>query len=153
MSFLGGGLKGYSANQTITNYKDSEQTMTRRVVRDSWNTSYATGKVNGYNRKIGPFRAINNLGDFLSRDNYVCGGSNQVNASKPGWKGHIGSIISACDNTKVAASVCNVKFVPDSSDYIRYKKQAAVNQTYNDIGFGGDQHNGSYVSLMGVRRR
>lgn len=152
MSFLGGGVQGHSAKQTITNYKDSEQTMNRRILRNSWNTPNATGTVNGQKRVVGPFRAINNLGDFLSRQNYVCGGSNQVNADKPGWKGHIGSIISQCDNTGVAASVCNTRFVPDSSDYIRYKKQAAINQTYNDIGFGGDKHNGSYVRLMAVRR-
>lgn len=152
MAYLGGGLPGISPQQTITNYKDSEQTMARRVLRDSWNTPYATGTVNGKKRVVGPFRAVNNLGDFLSRQNYVCGGSNQVSANKPGWKGHIGSIISHCDNTGVAASVCNTKYVPDSSDYIRYKKQAAINQNYNDIGFGGDQHNGSYVRLMAVRR-
>lgn len=152
MSYLGGGFQGISPKQTIHNYKDSEQTMTRRVLRDSWNTSYAQGTVNGKQRAIGPFRAINNLGDFLSRQNYVCGGSNQVNADKPGWKGHIGSIISQCDNTGVAASVCNTRFVPDSSDYTKYKKQAAINRTYNDIGFGGDKSNGSYVSLMAVRR-
>jgi hypothetical protein len=152
MSFLGGGVQGHSAKQTITNYKDSEQTMTRRILRNAWNTPNATGTVNGKKRAIGPFRATNNLGDFLSRQNYVCGGSNQVNADKPGWKGRIGSIISQCDNTGVAASVCNNKFVPDSSDYIRYKKQEAVNHTYNDIGFGGDKSNGSYVSWMRVRR-
>ena len=132
MANLGGPFRGFSAKQTVTNYKDSEQTMARRVLRNSWNTPYATGTVNEHNRIVTPFRAVNNLGDFLGRQNYVCGGSNQVNASKPGWKGHIGSIISLCDNTGVAASVCNTKFVPDSSDYIRYKKQSAMNQNYND---------------------
>jgi len=153
MSYLGGGIPGYSAKQTITNFKDSESTMTRKILRDSWNTRYATGTVNGQNRSIGPFRAITNLGDFLSRQNYVCGGSNQVNKTYPGRQGRMGSIISQCDQTGVPASVCNPRFVPDSSDYIRFKKQTAVNKTYNDIGFGGDQHNGSYVSLMAVRRR
>jgi hypothetical protein len=154
MSYLGGGVNGYSAKQTITNYKDGESTMTRKILRDSWNTRYARGSVNGYNRAIGPFRAINNLGDFLSRQNYVCGGSNQINKTFPGGRqGPMGSIISQCDNTGVPASVCNPRYVPDSSDYTRYKKQHAINRTYNDIGFGGDNNNGSYVSLMAVRRR
>ena len=154
MSYLGGGINGYSASQTVTNYKDSEATMTRRVLRDSWNTRYAKGKVNEHNRIIGPFRAINNLGDFLSRKDYICGGPNQINKTFPGGRqGPMGSIISQCDGTGIPSSTCNVKFVPDSSDYIRYKKQAAINSTYNDIGFGGDKSNGSYVSLMAVRRR
>lgn len=152
-SNLGGPFRGFSPQQTITNFKDSEQTATRSILRRAWNTQYASGTVNGYNRVITPFRAVNNLGDFLSRENYVCGGSNQVNASKPGWKGHIGSIISACDTTGVPASVCNTRFVPDSSVYITFKKQRALNQNYNDLAFGGDQSNASYVSLMAIRRR
>lgn len=153
MSNLGGGIQGISPKQTVDNYKDSNQVMTRRILRNSWNTQYATGTVNGHARITTPFRAVNNLGDFLSRQNYVCGGPNQVNANKPGWKGHIGSIISHCDGTGVPSSTCNVKFVADSSDYITFKKQRAIGQTYNDSTFGGDDHNGSYVPLMAVRRR
>lgn len=129
---LGGPFNGYSGTQTVTNYKDSEQTSTRSVLRKSWNTMYATGTVNGYARVITPFRAVNNLGDFLARKNYVCGGPNQVNASKPGMKGRIGSIISSCDDTGVEASNCNPKFVSDSSDYVKFRKQQAINRTYND---------------------
>jgi len=129
---LGGPFNGYSGKQTVTNYKDSEQTTTRSVLRNAWNTVYATGEVNGHKRVITPFRAVNNLGDFLSRQNYVCGGPNQVNASKPGMKGRIGSIISACDATGVEASNCNPRFVSDSSDYIKFKKQQAMNRNYND---------------------
>ena len=149
-SVLGGPFNGYSGKQTVTNYKDSEQTMSRRVLRSAWNTRYATGTVNGQSRIITPFRAVNNLGDFLSRTNYVCGGPNQVNKSKPGLR--IGSIISACDSTGVEGSTCNPRFVPDSSDYIRFKKQQAMNKNYNDSKNGGDESNGSYVALMGVRR-
>lgn len=129
---LGGPFNGYSGTQTVTNYKDSEQTSTRSVLRKSWNTMYATGTVNGYARVITPFRAVNNLGDFLARKNYVCGGPNQVNASKPGMKGRIGSIISSCDGTGVEAANCNPKFVSDSSDYVKFRKQQAINRTYND---------------------
>ena len=110
------------------------------------------GVFNGKNRIVTPFRAVNNLGDFLSRQNYVCGGANQVNASKPGWKNRIGSILSQCDGTGVAAGSGNMRYISDTSDYIRYKKQNAINNTYNDSKNGGDQSNGSYVSLMRVRR-
>jgi hypothetical protein len=145
-------INGISPKQTVNNYKSSEHAITRRVLRSSWNQSYATGVVNGYNRVITPFRAVNSLGDFLDRKNYVCGGSNQVNASKPGWKGHIGSIISQCDETGIEGYVGNTKYVSDSSDYIKYKKQRVSNTNYNDNTFGGDESNGSYTFLMAVRR-
>ena len=129
---LGGPYNGHSSKQTVSSKRDSEGVLTRRVVRDSWNTPYATGTYNGNKRVITPFRAVNNLGDFLSRQNYVCGGPNQVNASKPGMKSKIGSMIMTCDTTGVPGSSCNAKFVPDSSDYVRFKKQRAMNLNYND---------------------
>jgi hypothetical protein len=149
---LGGPYQGYSPKQTILNYKDSENVMARRRLVKSWNTPYATGTYNGKGRVITPFRAVNNLGDFLSRKNYVCGGSNQVNKTFPGRQGAIGSIISHCDNTGVPASSGNMRFVPDASDYINYKKLKAMNQNYNDLTNGGDQNHGSYVARMAVHR-
>ena len=38
------------------------------------------------------------------------------------------------------------------TDYIRFKKLKAVNQTYNDKSYGGDNNHGSYVSLKRVRK-
>ena len=149
---LGGGIQGISPKQTSTNYKTSEHTALRRILRNGWNTNYARGNVNGFNRVTTPFRAVNNSGDFLGRVNYVCGGPNQVNASRPGRKSIIGSIISVCDNSNIASSTCNVKFVADSSDYTRFKHQNAFNHTYNDNKMGGDESNASYVPLMRVRR-
>ena len=126
-------INGISPKQTLTNYKTGEQSLDRGVLRRGWNQLNATGTINGNNRVITPFRAVNNLGDFLARPNYVCGGPNQVNASKPGWKGRIGSIISNCDNTGVEGASCNPKFVSDSSDYVRVRKLRAMNRNYNDI--------------------
>jgi hypothetical protein len=153
-SNLGGGpFNGFSPVQTINNVKNSEQVMQRRVLRHGWNTAYATGSVNGQSRVVTPFRAVNNLGDFLGRENYVCGGPNQVNATYPGWKSRIGSIISQCDGTGVPSSTCNVKFVADSSDYTKYRKLQSANHMYNDLKNGGDESNASYVDVMRVRRR
>ena len=149
---LGGGpYNGWSPVQTIGNEKSSEQVMSRRVVVKSWNTNYTTGTFNGKSRIVTPFRAVNNLGDFLQRENYICGGPNQVNADKPGWKSRIGSIISNCDGTGVPSSTCNVRYVPDASDYIKYKKLQAQNQNYNDLKNGG-YNNAAYVPLKAVRR-
>jgi hypothetical protein len=150
---LGGGpFNGWSPIQTIGNEKSSEQVMARRLLVKSWNTAYVGGSYNDNARIVTPFRAINNLGDFLQRKNYVCGGPNQVNADKPGWKSRIGSIISDCDGTGVPSSTCNVKYVPDSSDYIKFKKLQAQNQNFNDLKNGG-YNNSSYIPLMAVRRR
>jgi hypothetical protein len=146
-------FKGISPTQTINGKNDSENVMTRKVLRDSWDNSGASGSVNGYRRVITPFRAVNHLGDFLARPNYVCGGPNQVNADRPGMKSIIGSIISNCDGTGVPGASGNVKYVSDSSDYTTFKRQSAVVQNYNDVSFGGDQNNASYVPLMAVRRR
>lgn len=151
MTNLGGPFQGYSPTQTINNFKDSEQSMTRRILRDAWNTTNTAKSINGKGRIITPFRAVNNLGDYLSRQNYVCGGSNQVNKTFPGRQGPIGSLISRCDNTKIEASYGNSRFVSDTSDYITYKKQNAINNLYNDLGYGGDKNNGSYEAFMRVK--
>jgi hypothetical protein len=89
MSVLGGPYNGYSAKQTVSSKRDSEGTMTRRILRSSWNTPAATGVIDPAN-VVTPFKAINNLGNF------------------------------------------NTKFVSDSSDYIRFRKQRAINRNYND---------------------
>ena len=151
-STLGGGIQGIAPKQTITNYKGGDQVISRRIVVKSWNTPYATGAINGRNRVTTPFRAVNNSGDFLGRVHYSCGGPNPTNADKPGWKSRIRSMFRNCDGTGVPASSCNVKFVADSSDYSRFKKNRAINQLYNDSTFGGDQSHASYAPLMGVRR-
>jgi hypothetical protein len=152
ISTLGGGIQGIAPKQTITNYKGGDQVISRRIVVKSWNTPYATGTVNGRNRVTTPFRAVTNSGDFLGRVEYTCGGPNPTNADKPGWKSRIRNMLSNCDGSGVPASSCNVKFVADSSDYSRFKKNRAINQLYNDSTFGGDQSNASYAPLMGVRR-
>jgi hypothetical protein len=126
-------MSGINSSQPVNNNRSSEHAQTRHILRSSWNQQNASGVINGHKRVITPFRAVNNLGDFLNRQNYVCGGSNQVNASRPGWKGHIGSIISSCDGTKVPGAVTNPKFVPDSSDYIKYRRQREFNVNYADM--------------------
>ena len=150
---LGGPFQGSSPIQTINNHKDGVQTVIRGILRRSWNSLNAKDTRNGHSRVITPFRAVNNLGDYLGRQHYSCGGPNPVN-SRPNLRGlSVGSIISNCDATNIAAASCNSKFVPDSSDYITFKKQRAINANYNDSSNGGDQHNGSYVNLMSIRRR
>jgi len=150
---LGGPFQGFSPQQTLGNFKDSENVMARRVLSKSWNTQYANGTYNNKTCITTPFRAVNNSGDFLSRFGYSCGGPNQVNADKPGRKSSIGSIPNMCDGTNVPPSSCNVRFVADSSDYTKFRKQQAMNRNYNDLKNGGDASHASYAPRLAVRRR
>lgn len=148
MTSLGGGIQGISVKQTANSLRSGDDVMTRRVLRSSWNNSVVLNA----QREIGAFRAANNLGDVLNRQNYSCDGPNQIN-SRPGIHDKGGGIPQQCDGTGLAAASCNPKFVADSSDYIKFKKQRAVSSNYNDSKFGGDQSHASYSALMRVRRR
>jgi hypothetical protein len=149
---LGGGpYNGWSPQQTQLNFKDSQSIMIRKVLVKSWNTPYATGRFNNYGRVTTPFRAVNNSGDFLGRVQYSDGGPNPVTIDRYKTKNNIGSMFKNTDATKVPASSCNLRFVADSSDYVTFKKQTAINRNYNDLKFGGNQNNAQYVNKMAVR--
>jgi len=152
---LGGGpYQGYSPKQTINNYKDSEQIRIRKILRNSWNNPNAVGFINGKQRIVTPFRGVMNLGDFLVRENYACNVPNPVKSSYGGRSlGFIsGTLPNMCDTTGIPAASCNPKFVSDSSDYITYRKQKAIVQTFNDLSYGGDNSSASYVAKMSVLR-
>ena len=149
---LGGGFNGISVKQTKNMYRNSDDMADRRILVKSWNTAFATGNVNGLKRVVTPFRAVNSLGDFLARKNYFCGGANETNASKPGYGRLIRNATPNCDNTGIPGTYGNSKFVSDSSDYTRFRKQQAFNRNFNDIKFGGDEHNASQVAIMAIRR-
>ncbi len=106
----------------------SEMAQTRRILRDSWNGSYASS-----NQRVGSgYKAVNNISDLLGRQNYSCGGPSQVQADKPGMKRLIGSNPNNCDGSGIPPSTTNTKWVSDTSDYIRYKKQRAIMRNYSD---------------------
>ena len=161
---LGGGFKGRMP-QPIMDHDNSDQfAQTRFTLRDAWNTTSISGSSNP-KRMITPFRAVNNAGDLLCRQNYSCGGSCQSFQSRPGLFGlrhRFGATSDSCRadifwtatqvNPTVPSSTCNGKFVYDGSDYTRFKKNQAVNRNYNDINFGGDDNNGSQVAWRGSRR-
>ena len=164
----GGAINGWMAKQTQTvdkRYAEFEQI--RFTLKNAWNTNYRR-QLRNNNLKTSittPFRAVNNAGDLLSRENYSCGGSCQTFQSRPGLKGlrgRFGSISDSCVpsaayNTlqllsNVPAAACNVKYVYDSSDYITYLKQRAINKNYNDLSYGGDQSNASQSAQRAIRR-
>lgn len=164
----GGAIKGWMPQQTQNvdkTYPEFEQI--RWTLKEAWNTKYR-GQLrrNGLKQSITtPFRAVNNAGDLLSRDNYSCGGTCQTPQSRPGLHGlrtHFGSVQSSCIPSatysslqllnNVPAAACNVKYVYDSSDYTTYLKQRAVNKNYNDYSYGGDDSNSSQSAQRAIRR-
>ena len=151
---LGGGLPGFMPQPVYTTDNSAAFADTRVILKQAWNTRYA--QLESKQQTIcTPFRAVNNAGDLLSRKYYSCGGSCQTFQSRPGLFGlkkSFGAIQSQCDGTGVQPSSCNVKFVYDSSDYIRYSKQKAMNKNYNDAGYGGNRYNGAQSAIRAIRR-
>ena len=164
----GGAINGYMPQTTINvdkRYTEFEQV--RFTLKNAWNTTYPSQlKRDNLKQPITtPFRAVNNAGDLLSRENYSCGGSCQTFQSRPGLKGlkqRFGSIQNTCVPSaafnslqlinNIPAAACNVKYVYDSSDYITYLKQKAVNQNYNDLTYGGNDSNASQSAIRAIRR-
>ena len=164
----GGAIKGYMAPQISKvdkDYKEFEHI--RFTLKNAWNTNYRR-QLRGNKLKQSittPFRAVNNAGDLLSRENYSCGGTCQSFQSRPGLKGlrsKFGSISNSCIPsaiysslqllTDIPAAACNVKYVYDSSNYTTYLKQRAVNKNYNELTYGGNQSNASQSAIRAVRR-
>ena len=164
----GGAIQGWMPQQTQNvdkTYPEFEQI--RWTLKEAWNTKYR-GQLrrNGLKQSITtPFRAVNNAGDLLSRDNYSCGGTCQTPQSRPGLHGlrtHFGSVQSSCIPSasynslqlinNIPAAACNVKYVYDSSDYTTYLKQRAVNKNYNDYSYGGDDYKSSQSAQRAIRR-
>lgn len=161
---LGGGMRGIMPQPIIDHDNSDEFARTRFYLKDAWNTSSTSGS--SYPKRIiGPFRAVNNAGDILSRQDYSCGGTCQTFQSRPGLKGlrgRFGSISNTCTpsvlyspnqiNFDVPPSACNGKFVYDGSDYINFKKKQAINRNYNDRSFGGNDYSAAQSAIRAVRR-
>jgi hypothetical protein len=153
---LGGGLSGVMPQHVVNQDADNEYAQTRFLLRDAWNTTRYSGQDGKVNKRIiTPFRAVNNAGDVLSRQNYSCGGNTQTFQSRPGMfglKGRFGAIQSNCDETLVPPAACNVKYVYDSSDYARYVKHRAINRNYNDRSNGGNDYSGAQSAIRAIHR-
>ena len=155
VSKLGGGIPGFIPQATYNTNNNNEFIDTRFSLKQAWNTGYAMRMLNQDKAICTPFRAVNNAGDLLSRKYYSCGGPCQTFQSRPGMFGlkqHFGAIQNHCDGTGVPPSSCNIKYVYDSSDYIRYAKQKAVNKNYNDAAYGGNNYSGAQSAIRAIRR-
>jgi hypothetical protein len=162
--YLGGGLNGRMPQPLIIHDNTHDFSKTRFALRDAWNTTKTSGS--SYpKRMVTPFRAVNNAGDLLCRQNYSCGGSPQTPQSRPGLNGlrqKFGSTSTSCQpdvlwsslqfSPSTPSATCNGKFVYDSSDYVRFRKLQAVNRNYNDLNFGGNDSSGGQVAYRAIRR-
>jgi hypothetical protein len=161
---LGGGLPGLMPQPLIIHDNSDTFARTRITLREAWNTTSYSGSSNS-KRIITPFRAVNNAGDLLSRNNYSCGGTCQTFQSRPNLKGlrqRFGSTSVSCRpsviwssiqiDAEVPSSTCNVKYVYDGSDYTKFKKNQAVNRNYNDRSFGGNDYSTSQSAIRHIRR-
>lgn len=99
-----------------------------------------------------PFRRAYNAGDAFGTvndsPNPLLPGSNQVNGRGVSM---LNIKSGGPHNDGNALFSGNPKFVYDGADYVRYKKLKAINQSYNDSSFGGNNNNGAYVALNHVR--
>jgi len=164
----GGAIRGYMPQTTqLTDKRYPEYEQIRYILKQAWNTTFPSQlKANNLKQSITtPFRAVNNAGDLLSRENYSCGGSCQTFQSRPGLSGlrqRFGSTSDSCTPSaaynslqlikNIPSATCNVKYVYDSSDYTTYLKQRAFNKNYNDLSNGGDEYNASQSAQRAIRR-
>lgn len=164
----GGAIQGWMPQTTVLvdkRYQEYEQIRTK--LKQSWNTTYPSQLRNNNLKKsiTTPFRAVNNAGDLLSRENFSCGGGCQTYQSRPGLFGLSGKFGSTSKNCQpsvaynslqtiknIPPATCNVKYVYDSSDYITYLKQQAINKNYNSLSYGGDDHNSSQSVQKAIKR-
>ena len=129
-------FNGVSQKHTMNMQIDSGNVITRKILRDVWNKDNLQASINNHGRTLGPFRAANNLGDYLTRPYYVCGVPHEVVPRRqPGWR--VRNAHSVCDGTGVAGASCNPRKVVDSSEFTIYRRQRAMLGTYNSISTGG----------------
>jgi hypothetical protein len=151
---LGGYIRGFIPVALQTTNNNDEFAENRFQLRNAWNTNYLAAAATK-TFPCTPFRAINNSGDLLSRQQYSCGGSCQTPQSVPnvyGLKNHSGHIRNSCDATGIQPSSCNVKYVTDFSEYVRFQKLRAVNKNYNDFTYGGDIGWTNQSAIRAIRR-
>ena len=134
----------------------SSREFDRFFIRDAWNGQAATKRYAGRYINATPFRAVMNAGDLLTRVSYVSGGSNQVKGSITNQSNRsanvlAGSIHPQLDLTRIPSATGNGRYVYDSSDYTRFRKQQAVKRNYNDYSSGGDMGSNTLIALGRVR--
>tara|TARA_Y100000768_G_scaffold388600_2_gene385503 strand:- start:4499 stop:4990 length:492 start_codon:yes stop_codon:yes gene_type:complete len=140
---------------TETSIGSSDRATTRFILRNAFGNSCLFKNYGLTKSVITPFRMVMNAGDPNGTKNSAptnkMPGSNQVNGIQ-GALSRANMTFGGARNDGNSYFSGNPTYVYDSSNYVTFKRQQAVNRNYNDLKNGGDQHNASYVNLMAVRR-
>jgi len=162
-SNLGGGIHGRRPEAGYQNVQvGGTMSVSRSILRRAFRSNNVTSNGTTIAKATcGPFRASNHGGDVLSRFNLSCGATNQINRRGGQLSGlrvsdgvnnsDCSVVVNGVTPKQVKLASSNIRRVYDSSDYTRFKKLEARNKTYNDLSFGGDQHNSSYTFLNNLR--
>lgn len=150
-SLGGGAFNGISVKQTISSQRDSSDVMARRKLRDVVNKPYMSTNINNYGRVITPFKAVMGYGHYRDNLDYRDGTeNNQVSSTVNGlyFAGlNRGSIIPNNDGTGIVSNSGRRNYIASGAEYSNFKKLMAINTTYNDSKYGGDQSNASYTAM------
>ena len=183
-------IKGVSIIKPRPTLASQERATTRKILREAWGKKgsiVAQLQANPKNQQgnlnvpklgsIGNFRAVYNAGDLLSRVNYSCGGPDMIGSGPAGTLVMTtkdgGQSKRNCDGSGVPPQTCNVRYVYDSSNFTRFKREQAVNRSYTfyapnyngsnggnsvrrlntgfDYSYGG-ANNGAFTAISRVRR-
>ena len=150
---LGNGPFHGISNQTLTG--TAERATTRFILRNAFGNSCSMGKYGLNKSAITPFRMAMNAGDPNGTKNSMPSPNMPVSNEVGGVQGTLtraNMTFGGARSNGQSYFSGNQTYVYDGSDYVKFKKQQAVNRNYNDIKNGGDQHNASFVNLMAVRR-
>ena len=149
----GGGSKGGSG-MVGSSERGADRVVLREAFGNHWLTEdFKKSPLTFRFSRTTPFRRAYNAGDAYGTvnesPNPLLPGSNQVNGRGVSM---LNIKSGGPHNDGNALFSGNPKFVYDGADYTRYKKLKAINKTYNDSSFGGNDNNGAYVALNRVRR-
>jgi hypothetical protein len=155
---FGGGIQGFQTKLLgggagTTGGSGMDGASTRGLARKVLRTGF--GRFNQdlgvvVKKVITPFRQAYNAGDpngYINQSS-TGGESNHLNSVGLSSSLRVYARASGVKFNGNATFAGNPKFVYAGDDYVRFKKLAAINKTYNDKSFGGDESNASFTSLM-----
>jgi len=152
LNTLGGGIQGLQTNQQVGH---QDKSITRNILRNAY-SSVCNFKPYGLknNGKTTPFRIITNSGDPNGTvNNNPVNSMPQINQVSSIGANLVLSRISygGAANDGDSYYSGNPRYVYDSSNYVRYKKEQSINNNYNDSTSGGNYQPNVSMALNRVR--
>jgi hypothetical protein len=151
-SDLGGGNKGVQSKLIGHTDSGGERSSSRKQLNKAFGNMYNKGLGSSpllySNNILGPFRTAINGGDVITNYNESTNSIYGVEPSQNGGlnQSRINGLNNGVNRNGNAMYSGNIKYVYDSSNYIKFKKLQAMNKTYNDKNHGSGG-NSSYTSV------